>query len=160
MTDYSPAAIRSIEDFPSLVEYLHEELGWPLETDDVEDVAFEYEPEELGLDEAYRVKVREIRQLRPPAQSKCPWGIFYLDFEPKRLPVVVLRRILRSLVPKKRASAANPQQAVWNLNDLLFISALGEEGHRGISFAHFKENGEGPPQLQTFSWDERETHFH
>ena len=34
------------------------------------------------------------------------------------------------------------------------------EGHRGISFAHFKENGEGPPQLQTFSWDERETHFH
>src|SRR5215211_4076041 len=151
--------IKSIEDFPSLVEYLREDLGWQLEAEDVEDLVFEYEPEELGLDEAHKVKINEIKQLRPLATNQ-PWGIFYLDFEPKRLPVVVLRRILRSLVPKKRASAANPQQAVWNLNDLLFISALGEEGHRSISFAHFRENGEGAPQLQTFSWDERETHFY
>ncbi len=151
--------IKSIADFPSLVEYLREDLGWHLEAEDVEDLVFDYEPEELGLDESHKVKIREIKQLRPLAPNQ-PWGIFYLDFEPKRLPVVVLRRILRSLVPRKRASAANPQQAVWNLNDLLFISALGEEGHRGISFAHFKENGGGLPQLQTFSWDERETHLH
>lgn len=151
--------IKSIADFPSLVEYLKEDLGWELDAEDVEDLVFEYEPEELGLEETHKVKINEIKQLRPLAPNQ-PWGIFYLGFEPKRLPVVVLRRILRSLVPKKRASAANPQQAVWNLNDLLFISALGEEGHRGISFAHFKENGEGPPQLQTFSWDERETHLH
>ncbi len=151
--------IKSIADFPSLVEYLREDLGWELEAEDVEDLVFEYEPEELGLDEVHKVKINEIKQLRPLAPNQ-PWGIFYLGFELKRLPVVVLRRILRSLVPKKRASAANPQQAVWNLNDLLFISALGEEGHRGISFAHFKESKEGPPQLQTFSWDERETHLH
>jgi hypothetical protein len=150
--------VKSIADFPSLVEYLREDLDWPMDVEDVEDLVFEYEPEELGLKEAHKVKINEIKQLRP-LTSNQPWGIFYLDFEPKRLPVVVLRRILRSLVPKKRASAARAQQAVWNLNDLLFISALGEEGHRGISFAHFKENGEGP-QLQTFSWDERETHFH
>jgi hypothetical protein len=150
--------VKSIADFPSLVEYLQEDLGWPMDVEDVEDLVFEYEPEELGLKEAHKVKINEIKQLRPLATNQ-PWGIFYLDFEPKRLPVVVLRRILRSLVPKKRASAANPQQAVWNLNDLLFISALGERGHRGTSFAHFKENGEGPPQLQTFSWDERETHL-
>ncbi len=154
------ARIKSIADFPSLVEYLKEDLGWELEAEDVEDLVFDYEPEELGLDETHKVKINEIKQLRPFITSDQPWGIFYLDFEPKRLPVVVLRRILRSLVPKKRASAANPQQAVWNLNDLLFISALGEGGNRGISFAHFKENGEGPPQLQTFSWDERETHLH
>lgn len=151
--------IKSIADFPSLVEYLKEDLGWKLEADEVEDLFFEYEPEELGLGEAHKVKINEIKQLRPLVTNQ-PWGIFYIDFEPKRLPVVVLRRILRSLVPKKRASATNPQQAVWNLNDLLFISALGEQGNRGISFAHFKENVEGPPQLQTFSWDERETHLH
>ncbi len=151
--------IKFIADFPSLVEYLKEDLGWELEAEDVEDLVFEYEPEELGLDEAHKVKIRGIKQLRPLAPNQ-PWGIFYLDFEPKRLPVVVLRRILRSLVPKKRASAANPHQAVWNMNDLLFISALGERGNRGISFAHFKENGGGPPQLQTFSWDERETHLY
>ena len=45
--------------------------------------------------------------------------------------MVVLRRILRSLVPKKSASAANPQQAMWDLNDLLFISALGEQATGG-----------------------------
>ncbi len=151
--------IKSIADFPTLVEYLREDLDWELEAEDVEDLVFEYEPEELGLDEAHKVKINEIKQLRPLAPNQ-PWGIFYLGFEPKRLPVVVLRRILRSLVPKKRASASNPQQAVWNLNDLLFISALGERGNRGISFAHFKENGQGPPQLQTFSWDARETHLH
>src|SRR5215204_1734943 len=151
--------IKSIEDFPSLVEYLREDLGWPMDVEDVDDLVFEYEPEELGLKETHKVKINEIKQLRP-LTSHQPWGIFYLDFEPKRLPVVVLRRILRSLVPKKRASASNPQQAVWNLNDLLFISTLGEEGYRGISFAHFKESGEGNPQLQTFSWDQRETHLH
>lgn len=151
--------VKSIADFPSLVEYLRDDLGWPMDVEDADDLVFEYEPEELGLKEAHQVKINEIKQLRP-LTSNQPWGIFYLDFEPKRLPVVVLRRILQSLVPKKRASAANPQQAVWNLNDLLFISALGEVGHRGISFAHFKENGEGPPQLQTFSWDQRETHFY
>ena len=133
--------VKSIADFPSLVEYLREDLDWPMDVEDVEDLVFEYEPEELGLKEAHKVKINEIKQLRP-LTSHQPWGIFYLDFEPKRLPVVVLRRILRSLVPKKRASATNPNQAVWKLNDLLFISALGEEGHRGISFAHFKENGE------------------
>ncbi len=151
--------IKSIADFPTLVEYLKEDLGWKLEAEDVEDLVFEYEPEELGLGEAHKVKINEIKQLRPLATNQ-PWGIFYLDFEPKRLPVVVLRRILRSLVPKKRANAASSRQAVWNLNDLLFISALGERGHRGISFAHFRDNGSGPPQLQTFSWDERETHLY
>lgn len=159
MRDRDLDRIKFIADFPTLVEYLKEDLGWQLEAEDVEDLYFEYEPEELGLDEAHRIKIRAIKLLRPLASNQ-PWGIFYLDFEPKRLPVVVLRRILKSLVPKKRASAANPQQAVWNMNDLLFISALGESGNRGISFAHFKENAEGPPQLQTFSWDERETHLY
>src|SRR5215204_1037261 len=98
MSEYSPAAIQSIRDFESLVDYLRDELDWPLEAEDAEDLAFEYEPEELGLDERYSVKVREIKQLRP-ATPHQPWGIFYLDFEPKSLPVVVLRRILRALVP-------------------------------------------------------------
>ena len=46
--------IKSIADFPSLVEYLREELGWQLEAEEVEDLVFEYEPEELGLDETTR----------------------------------------------------------------------------------------------------------
>jgi hypothetical protein len=45
MTDYSADGIRGIKDFPSLVEYLRNELDWPLEAEDAEDLAFEYEPE-------------------------------------------------------------------------------------------------------------------
>src|SRR4051812_32114760 len=111
--------LRSIRSFPSLVKYLRDELGWPIESDDVEDLTFEYEPEELGLDKQTAVKIKEIKQLRPLADNQ-PWGIFYINFEPKRLPIVALRRILRSLVIKKRASANRAQQRMWEQNDLLF----------------------------------------
>lgn len=160
MTDTDYARIRSIRDFETLVEYLRDELDWPLdmEIDDVDDLAFEYEPDELGLDKGYEVKVREVKQLRP-ASSNQPWGIFYVDFETKRLPIVVLRRALRALVPRKRASAAASHQATWDADDLLFIAATGEAGNRGISFAHFEKNEGGQPRLKTVTWDEQETHF-
>ena len=151
--------IKEVKNFESLVDYLYEELDWPIEVDDLEDIAFEYGAEELGLEESHIVKTKEIKQVRPLARNQ-PWGVFYIEFESKRLPVVVLRRILRSLVTKKRASATRSDLPTWDLNDLLFISAVGEAEHRGISFAHFRDNGEGRPQLRTFSWDARETHFH
>ena len=157
MPDYN--RIREIQDFESLVDYLNDELDWPIDVDDLEDITFDYEPEEFGLEEAHIVKTKSIKQLRPLVPDQ-PWGIFYIEFESKRLPVVVLRRILRALVRKKRHSAAQADMPVWNLNDLLFISALGEDEHRGLSFAHFRDNGDGQPQLRTFSWDRRETHFY
>ena len=151
--------IRNIRDFESLVTYLRDELDWPFDEDlEIEDLAFDYEPEELGLDKGYEVKVREVKQLRP-ASGKLPWGIFYVDFDTKRLPVVVLRRALRALVPKKRASATSAHQATWDADDLLFIAATGEAGNRGISFVHFENTEEGLPRLKTIAWDEGETHL-
>ena len=158
MPDSNIARLKHVTDFQSLITYLRDELDWPIEAEDAEDITFDYEPRELGIEKRYAVKIRNIKQIRPLTDNQ-PWGIFYLEFESKRLPVVVLRRILRALVPKKRASTRGSEQAVWNLHDLLFISAMGEEGYRRIAFAHFRESGEGIPQLQTFSWDERETHF-
>lgn len=104
--------LKSIKSFPSLVKYLHDELDWPIESDNFDDLTFDYEPEELGIDAKTAVKIKEIKQLRP-LSSKQPWGIFFINFEPKQLPIVVLRRILRSLVIKKRASARKSQQAAW-----------------------------------------------
>jgi predicted helicase len=159
MPDYDD--IRDIRDFESLVEYLRDELDWPFDEDlEIEDLAFDYEPEELGLDKGYEVRVKEggIKQIRP-ASGKLPWGIFFVDFEAKRLPVVVLRRALRALVPKKRASAASAHQATWDADDLLFIAATGDAGNRGISFVHFENTEEGLPRLKTIAWDEQETHF-
>jgi hypothetical protein len=124
--------IRSIKTFPSLVKYLRDELDWPIDSDNVDDVMFDYEPEELGLDAKTAVNIKEIKQLRP-LTTKQPWGIFFINFEPKYLPVVVLRRVLRALVIKKRQSANKSHQAAWNLHDLLFISSYGESAGRSIS---------------------------
>ena len=133
--------LRSIKTFPSLVKYLRDELDWPIESDAVEDMTFDYEPEELGIDLRTAAKIQEIKQLRPVSKNQ-PWGIFFLKFEPKRLPVPVLRRILSRLVVKKRQSAAQSRQAVWHLNDLLFISSYGEGDDRQITFAHFTQDEE------------------
>ena len=152
-----PTDIRAITDFPSLIRYLRTDLGWPVDEEQVDDLTFEYRPAELGMEESQAVKIREIKQLRPLAGNQ-PWGIFWIDFEPKRLPVTVMRRILAALVRKQRGQAS--RQATWNLRDLMFISATGSGSQRGISFAHFREDEQGRPRLFTFSWDVRESHLY
>ena len=78
-------------------------------TDDFEELTFDYTPEELGIDAANAAKIEEIKRLRPLAANQ-PWGIFFVKFEPKQLPVVALRRILSRVVVKKRASANAAEQ--------------------------------------------------
>ncbi|MFH1418769.1 MAG: type ISP restriction/modification enzyme [Planctomycetota bacterium] len=154
--------LRRIKTFPSLVKYLRDELDWPIDSDDFDELTFDYEPEELGLDAKAAVKIKQIKQLRP-LTDKQQWGIFFINFEPKRLPVVALRRILRSLVIKKRQSANKPQQAAWQLHDLLFISSYGEADHRDITFAHFAEDADhdaGLPALRVLGWDDEDTVLH
>ena len=75
------------------------------------------------------------------------------------MPVVALRRILSTLVIKKRQSANKSQQAAWRLHDLLFISSYGEDAHRDITFAHFaEEHGTGDlPTLRLLGWDDEDT---
>jgi len=145
--------IRSIKSFPSLVKYLREELEWKIDDGDIDDLTFDYDAAELGIDKETAVKIKEIKQLRPLVNNQ-PWGIFYLSFEPKRLPIVALRRILRSLVIKKRESANRSQMATWEQNDLLFISSYGEQNNRELTFAHFSDNtGMGDlPTLKVLGW--------
>ncbi|MCL4283476.1 MAG: N-6 DNA methylase [Fimbriimonadaceae bacterium] len=149
--------IKEVQSFPSLLKFLRDDLDWPITSDDVEDLTFDYSPDELGFDKKMAVKVRSIKQLRPLVKDQ-PWGIFYIDFEPKRLPVGALRRLLRSLVVKKRGGG-DGSQATWNLDDLLFISFHGEESRRTVAFAHFHERDQKQPQLRTFYWDQGETEF-
>src|SRR5438552_2010165 len=147
--------LRAVKTFPSLVKYLRDELDWPIESDNFDELTFDYQPEELGLDSATAVKIKEIKQLRPLSANQ-PWGIFFINFEPKQLPVVVLRRILRALVIKKRQSASKSHQATWQLHDLLFISSYGESDHRDITFAHFSEDPHAGdlPALRVLGWDD------
>jgi predicted helicase len=156
-----PVDLRTIKTFPQLVKYLRDELDWPIESTDFEELTFDYSADELGLDSSTAAKIKEIKQLRP-LESKQPWGIFFVNFQPQRLPVVALRRILRSLVVKKRQSATKAQQATWHLHDLLFISSYGESDHRDITFAHFSEEAEHSnlPVLRVLGWDDEDTALH
>lgn len=156
---HAPQDIGNIRDFTTLLKYLQRDLDWPVDLEAIDEMTFEYQPEELEIDEKYRVKVREIKHLRPFVTNQ-PWGIFWIEFENRHLPIVVMRRILRALVPKKRASARAADRKVWDLKDLLFISSLGEQGHRRITFSHFREEEDSEPTLETFSWDDHETHFY
>ena len=153
--------LREIKTFPSLVKYLRDELDWPIEADDFEDLTFDYEPEELGIDAKTAAKIEQIKQLRPLVTHQ-PWGIFFVKFEPKRLPVMALRRILSRLVIKKRTSAKKSDQPSWHLHDLLFISNYGEGEQRQITFAHFShDEAMGDlPTLKVLGWDDADTALH
>jgi hypothetical protein len=100
--------LAAIRRFDQLIAYLRDEMDWPIARDffdDVDDLFYDFTPEELGIDTKNATKIQEIKRLRPLSTHQ-PWGIFFVKFEPKRLPVVALRRILTQVALKKRASAS------------------------------------------------------
>jgi hypothetical protein len=155
------AALAGIRAFPSLVRYLRDEMGWPIDGEDFEELTFEYTPQELGIDPKNAAKIEEIKRLRPLSANQ-PWGIFFIKFEPKRLPVVALRRILSQVVLRKRASANSAERTAWAADDLLFVSNYGEGEERKISFAHFSqpEGRQDLPTLKVLGWDAQDTPLH
>ena len=155
------ALLAGVRRFDQLIAYLRDEMGWPIGSDDFEDLTFEYTPEELGIDAKSAAKIQEIRRLRPGSPSQ-PWGIFFVKFEPKRLPVVALRRILGQVALKRRASANSTERQAWAADDLLFISNYGEGGERRISFAHFAKprDSHDLPTLNVLGWDNLDTALH
>ncbi len=152
--------LRSIKTLASLIAYLRDELDWPIESEDIEDISFDYTSAELGIAAEAAVRIKEIKQLRP-LNGNQPWGIFWVNFEKKSLPVVVMRLILRALVLKKRASSGQSERQAWAAHDLLFISAYGEENDRAVSFAHFVENpGNNLAELRVLGWDDDDSPLH
>jgi predicted helicase len=153
--------LAQIRTFPQLVKYLRDELDWPISSDNFEDLLFDYSPEELGIDSKNAAKIQEIKRLRPLSVNQ-PWGVFFVKFEPKRLPVVALKRILNSVVLKKRASANQSERAAWDAEDLLFISNYGDGDARQITFAHFSQDPakDALPTLKVLGWDNLDTPLH
>ena len=153
--------LAQIRRFDQLVAYLRDELDWPIGSDDFEELTFEYTPEELGIDVQNAAKIQEIKRLRPLVTDQ-PWGIFFVKFERKRLPVVALRRILGQVAIKKRAAANQSERQAWAADDLLFVSNYGEGEERRIAFAHFSKPREGRdlPTLKVLGWDNLDTPLH
>ena len=161
MATHHRALLANIKRFDQLIAYLRDEMAWPITGSDFDELTFEYTPEELGIDVGNAAKIQEIKRLRPLAPNQ-PWGIFFVKFEPKQLPVVALRRILGQVVVKKRASANSSERRAWAAEDLLFVSNYGQGATRQISFAHFATPKESRdlPTLKVLGWDNRDTALH
>jgi SOS-response transcriptional repressor LexA len=158
------ARLATVKRFDQLIAYLRDEMGWPIARDsfeEVDDLFYDFTADELGIDPKTAAKIQEIKRLRP-LSPKQPWGIFFVKFEPKKLPVVALRRILSQVALKKRASANSAERAAWAADDLLFVSNYGEGDERQISFAHFSRAQEGTdlPTLRVLGWDNLDTALH
>src|SRR5216684_641589 len=115
------AVLARIKRFDQLIAYLRDEMGWPIARDsfeDVDDLFYDFTADELGIDPKTAAKIESIKRLRPLSPNQ-PWGIFFIKFEPKRLPVVALRRILSRVALKKRASANSAERAAWAADNLV-----------------------------------------
>lgn len=156
--------LADVKTFDQLLHWLSSNLDWPVDEIDIaretafDDLTYEYEAKELGLKQNDIAHIREIRQLRPLVTNQ-PWGIFFVNFEDKQIPVGVLKRILGGLTLKKRRAANKAEQKAWTLHDLLFISASGNSGTRELSFLHFAEEngGKNKTVLKELGWDHQDT---
>lgn len=156
--------LKNIRTFSQLVRYLRDEMNWPIEQnsfEDDEDLYYDFTPEELGLDTNTSAKIEQIRRLKRLSANQ-PWGIFFVKFEPGRLPVIALRRILSQVVLKKRATAKASERTAWAADDILFVSNYGEGGERQICFAHFSQavTKHDLPTLKVLGWDNLDTPLH
>src|SRR5260370_29738320 len=124
MTTDHRAVLSKIKRFDQLIAYLRDEMDWPIARDsfeDVDDLFFDFTAAELGIDPKSAAKIESIKRLRP-LSPRQPWGIFFVKFEPKRLPVVALRRILSQFALKKRPSSNSAERAACAAYDLRSVS--------------------------------------
>ena len=137
--------VKSIEDW---IRYFSENLGWYIdfdEVDDIDDITYQYTAEDLGLKPESFAKVKSLRQMAPLTNDQ-PWGVFCVEFEGKRFEITALRRILSTLIPRKRNQKT--EFKTWNLNDLLFICSWGDGNETTLGLAHFEERDGVLPQLK------------
>jgi len=135
------------DDVRKLIEFLAEDCGWPLEEEQIDRSAWPVNNAELGLNDEVAVDSVEIYELRPLTTHQ-PWGVFFVAVKGTSiLSMSLLRKLLRGLVKKKRASADTSNLQQWNLEDLMFVCSLDEPENTTRYFAHFKEQEKGLPKL-------------
>jgi hypothetical protein len=152
-------ALRRVKTFLQLKRFLEDEMDWPFGNLEIEELMFDYEPEELGIKPKLAAKIKGIKRLRSLSASQ-PWGIFFIEFENKSMEVGILRKILAHVAIRKRAM--NSAQMNWSTDDLLFISNFGPSDSRQISFAHFSQSEDriDKPVLRVLAWDDSDANLH
>ena len=150
MTALDPNHLRDITSFDDVIEYLTDELDWPIDADDLEEATFEWDPDELGIPADRVPHLASLRQLRP-LETDQPWGIFFLEFDGPRLPLTALRRLLDKLVTKKRATGSGTRRT-WDLNDLPYIITTSTGDTVELHFIAFFEQPDKPAEIRSIPW--------
>lgn len=60
--------IRKVRDTTDLISYFSENLNWAIDIDDfddIEDISYDFEAEDIGLKEENFAKISSLRQLQP-----------------------------------------------------------------------------------------------
>jgi hypothetical protein len=152
--------LRSVTTFAQLKTFLADEMDWPIRDFEIDELTFEYNPGELGIKPDLAARIKSIKRMRSLSVSQ-PWGIFFVEFENKNLPVEALRRILSHVAITKKKGVSKSTDVTWAMDDLLFISNYGSDNQRRISFAHFSEHSEKRlPTLKVIAWDDSDSRLH
>ena len=160
MARTSPAdraeTMRRIRTFAEVFQYLVDVQGWPLKVEHLEDdedlnaITFDWDPADLGIPQHRLKDLKRFQQMRPLNVNQ-PWGVFFLEFAGSRLPRTQIRRLLRALVHRKRASDA-PSNLTWQLDDLLFIVITGSGDSVELHFVAFSGDNPANAQFRSLSW--------
>jgi hypothetical protein len=142
--------LRKVRTLDDVLEFLSDDLDWPIEADDLEDATFEWDPDELGLPPERVPHLISLRQLRP-LETNQPWGIFFLEFDGPRLPLTALRHLLSKLVTKKRATGGGTLKT-WKLSDLLFIVTTDSGDSVELHFLAFNDAESRPAEVLSIPW--------
>ncbi|MBM2831984.1 MAG: hypothetical protein HW414_1036 [Dehalococcoidia bacterium] len=140
--------IRAVTDFPSLLDYLRDELEWPVEDCEPDELTFEWSADTLHVAERHADALAggQVRQVRSMAPDQ-PWGIFLVEFNDDRVHTGLLREILRGLVANRRR---DPHLPTWQHGNLLFVCTTRD--YERITFAHFRGEKMQKARLAMFGW--------
>ncbi|MCG2660203.1 MAG: hypothetical protein L6437_08170 [Kiritimatiellae bacterium] len=143
-----PDKLRSIKTLPSLIAYLRDELDWPVESLELDELTFDWSADQLLVSDSQARRLTDgvIRQLRPLTTGQ-PWGIFVVEFADDTFRRGALREILRGLVANRRR---NPTLPAWQHENLLFICATRD--YDQITFAHYRGEKAQKARLALFGW--------
>ena len=125
--------LRNVHNAERLLRYFIDELHWPLEDEDrlededIEELTFDWDPEDLGIPNQGTSPIERVRQVRPFTTDQ-PWGIFFVELTTQRLLVGQIRKILNKLVTRRRTTARHADRRSWALDDLIFVVTTGS-GH-------------------------------
>lgn len=149
MKTAAPEHLRAIKTFPQLVKYLGDDLDWPIQSINLDELTFDWSAGDLRIREDGSSRLRDgvIRQLQPLVANQ-PWGIFFVEFADTRIYRGALREVLRGLVPKRRRDPGLP---AWQHENLLFLCTTGD--YSRFTFVHFRGEKAEKARLASFGWE-------